>query len=189
MSKKLIVILVAQGVQDQEFFYPYYRLQEEKDFEIVVASPNCAQPITGKYGIPIKPDINTNTLEQTCGDAAGIVIPGGWQCPEILRCDASTLAYINKHHATAVIGAICHGPQVLISADILKGRRATCYAGMRMDLINAGAIYLDKPVVSSTTDSGIMVTAQHYRDNPDFVKTFIDRIHDPMAAVSNIDEL
>lgn len=194
MSKRAI-ILVDNGVQDQEFWYPYYRLQEA-GYQVSVAGPAQALPFTphsvigpggahralapvkGKYGIPI----TTNLYLDDLGDIMSlgmpgtrvVVIPGGWECPEKLRMNRNVLAYVKAcfdDHGTSmwkppVVAAICHGPWVLASAGVLKGYKATCYAGMRDDIVNAGAEYVDAPVVTDRR----LVTSPHYRDCPAFMK-------------------
>lgn len=164
-------ILVAQGVQDQEFWYPYYRLQELGNV-LVVAKSNTEE-FKGKYGIPIK---TTTTVESYLEDLKKtrqypdvLIIPGGWQCPEILRVSPEVLEIIKILYNISVIGAICHGPQVLISAGLCQGKNMTAYSGIKDDLINAGAIWYDKPVVRD----GKIVTAQHYKDNPEFMKEIL----------------
>lgn len=179
------VILVAEGVQDQEFWYPYYRLQELG--KVLTVAPS-RDKLFGKYGIPITPDLSfteylfprTLTKEQiTQGywfppeetvTPDILIIPGGWSCPEILRMRPDALDIVKWCNAkNVVIGAICHGPQVLISAELCKGRYMTAYVGVKDDLINAGAMWCEGPVVR---DSNI-ITAQHYRDNPKFMKEIL----------------
>jgi len=166
------IILVAQGVQDQEFWYPYYRLQEAGFDVNVVVSGSCAN-ITGKYGIPIKGSCNTNELKHD-GFYDVIIIPGGWQAPEIMRQDKKILQFLHKADDDGLlIGAICHGPQVLISAGICYNRKMTCYKGMKDDLLNAGAQYIDKPVV---VDNNI-ITAPHYDNNSDWMREIIKKLN------------
>lgn len=170
------VILVAQGVQDQEFWYPYYRLKEaELDVKVVASLKDNLEvkshTITGKYGIPIQFDYTTKTLH--CQSFDLIIIPGGWQAPEIMRQDVYIFDYLYSQRKKSIIGTICHGPQVLISADIVKGRRMTCYKGMKDDLINAGASYVDLPVV---VDKNI-ITSPHYDNNPEFMKAILEQIN------------
>jgi protease I len=171
------VILVAEGVQDEEFIYPYYRLQEEGEV-VVVGSLRFGRDnytsLKCKYGIPIK--INEiSTYIHRYLDADLVVVPGGWQCPEILRMDQCILKYLNDMVGQAkIIGAICHGPQVLISADVLYECEATGYVGIKDDINNYGAVYVDSPVVRHNN----IITAQHYKDNPQFIKACIDAVRE-----------
>lgn len=192
MSKqKIAVILVEAGVQDQEFWYPYYRLQEA-GFKVVVSGPirkkepffNSAvgnydaktgtfskKPATGpgiagKYGIPIQCDLEHDDLISEVPEADVVIIPGGWECPEKLRMNQYVLDYVmQQHQRGAVIAAICHGPWVLISAGVARGKAMTCYKGMKDDLVNAGATYTG----AEAQTCGNVVTAAHYKDNPVFM--------------------
>jgi len=178
---KRAVILVANLVQDQEFCYPHSRLLEA-NFVVDVASPTL-DIIYGKHGIKITPtctfkcllfkDIHSTFLNHDCPDV--IIIPGGWGSPEIVRQDRDALEYL-KHMdgLNVIIGAICHGPWVAISADIVRGRKMTCYQGMKDDLINAGAVYVDAPVVVD----GNIVTSPHYNNCHNFMGAIIQEIED-----------
>lgn len=160
------VIIVDKGVQDEEYIYPYYRLQEVGELEVAVK--HIGPEYKGKYGIPIKPTIATCNLNADDFDL--VIIPGGWESPEKVRQDKFVLDFLVKmNEQNKIIGAICHGPWVLASANICKGRNMTCYQGMKDDLVNAGAIYVDAPVVKD----GNIVTAPHYRNNPEFMKAVL----------------
>jgi protease I len=171
------IILAAQGVEDSEFSYPYYRLNEE-GYTVDVALKGKA-PANGKYGLPIKPFCGSEK-DNLVGfefdrDYNLLVIPGGFEAPARLRVEQSVLSFINDmDNSGKLISAICHGPQVLISAGIVKGRQITGYKDFRVDLENAGAEYLDQPVVCY----GNLVTAQHYKDLPEFMKAVIERSND-----------
>lgn len=165
------VIFVAQGVQDQEFWYPYYRLNEER-FNVDVVAPTTN--VTGKYGIPIK-NVDYLTHDLKIDNYYNlIIVPGGWQAPEIMRQDVYITTYLEyANRQKILIGTICHGPQVLISANIVKDRHMTCYKGMKDDLINAGAKYLNQAVV---IDNNI-ISAQHYDNNPEWMKAIIQQLN------------
>lgn len=168
--KGLAVILVDQGVQDQEFFYPFYRLQEA-GFAVEVAGPYGVAALSGKHGISMKPTVRFNEIDRLAGAVDIVVVPGGWECPEKLRQSQEVLDFLRVANASpsCTIGAICHGPWVLISAGVVRGRKMTCYKGMKDDLVNAGADYVDAPVVRD----GNFVTSPHYRDCPIFMKTLL----------------
>ena len=180
------VIFVAQGVQDQEFFYPYYRLKEIGNVDVVVSGKTN---ITGKYGIPIK-DIRCTTKEffnmgfytVNSKEYDLVIIPGGWQAPEIMRQDTYLLEYIRQASKKDIlIGSICHGPQVLISAGICEDVEMTCYKGMKDDLINARAICLDKPVVCDKN----IITSPHYDNNPEWMKAIIAKLDEKLNGKLN----
>ena len=170
-SMSNIALFVAQGVQDEEYLYPYYRFQEEEFQLDVILSYNSRYPNpTGKYGIPIKWNMTTKELTFPCKHDI-LVIAGGWQAPEIMRQDLNLLKYLDSaNDQNKVIGAICHGPQVLISANIVKNRKMTSFAGIKDDIVNAGAYYIDRGVVVDDN----LITAQHYKDNPLFLRSILE---------------
>lgn len=156
------VILLAPGFQDEEVVYPYYRMLEE-GWEVELWSADGGN-VRGKSGTPFP------TQDQFGGRPEVVLIPGGWECPEKLRMAQVVTDFLRlRNGAGDLIAAICHGPQVLISAGIVKGRTVTGYPGIRDDLINAGAIYPTEPVVRD----GNLITAQHYRDLPEFMREII----------------
>lgn len=160
---KKAVIVVGPAVEDTEFAYPFYRLQED-GFTVDVAS-NGAVDIIAKHGLPIK--VNTDIKKLNAKEYDLLVVPGGLESPDRLRQIPEMLKFIQEmNNAGKVISSVCHGPWVLISAGIVKGKRMTTYVGCKDDLINAGAEYQDVPVVSD----GNIVTAPHFRDNAAWMK-------------------
>ena len=160
---KKAIIVVGPAVEDTEFAYPYYRLQED-GFSIDVAS-NGAIPIIAKHGLPISCNMDIKNIQSSDYDL--LIIPGGLESPDRLRQIPELLNFINEFNEQGkVIASVCHGPWVLISAGIVKGKKMTIYKGCKDDLINAGAIYIDVSVVSDEN----LVTAPHFRDNAIWVK-------------------
>jgi intracellular protease, PfpI family len=137
------LVFGADGFEDLELFYPYHRLKEE-GITTHVASIKKGS-IKGKQGYEIDVDIAFKDVNPA--DYQILVISGG-KGPEKMRLDESALE-IARHFfkENKPVAAICHGPQVLISAGIIKGRKATCWPGIRDDIIAAGALYEDKEVV------------------------------------------
>ena len=173
--KKRAVIVVGPAVEDTEFAYPYYRLQED-DFIVDVAS-NGGVNITAKHGLPIK--VNVDIKELNANDYSLLVVPGGLESPDRLRQIPELLQFIrDMHGANKVIASICHGPWVLISAGIVKGRNMTCYVGCKDDLMNAGALYHDVDVISD----GNLVTSPHFRDNAAWIKEAL-RVYNSINAI------
>jgi protease I len=158
------VIIVEKGVQDEEYIYPYYRLQEA-GVKLEVAVKDASVELKGKYGIPIRATMSTSRLN--ADDFDSVIIPGGWESPERVRQDKHVLNFLQAmDRKKKVIAAICHGPWVLASAKLCKDRKMTCYVGMKDDLENAGANFVDAGVV---VDDNI-VTSPHYRNNPEFMR-------------------
>ncbi|AAM05914.1 TPA: type 1 glutamine amidotransferase [Methanosarcina acetivorans] len=137
------LVFGADGFEDLELFYPYHRLKEE-GITTHVASMKKG-PITGKHGYEITADIAFKDVNSADYDI--IVISGG-KGPEKMRLDKDALEIVkNFFKKNKPVASICHGPQVLVSADVIKGRKATCWIGIRDDIIAAGAQYEDSEVV------------------------------------------
>lgn len=168
---KRAVIITGPGFQDEEFIYPYYRLLEE-GFDVAVATKDKAT-VYGKYGIPVTPTIDVKDLRE--GDYDLVILPGGHEAPDRVRQIKEVLEFVKAMFDKGkTVAAICHGPWIAISAGIVKGKKATCYQSMADDLKNAGAIYVDAPVVVD----GNLVTSPHYRNNGDFMKAVIAKVLD-----------
>lgn len=164
---KKAVIILAAGVEDTEFAYPYYRLQEA-GFAVDVATKG-RKPTTGKWGLPIEATVDAETIRDADYDL--VVVPGGYESPDRVRQIKHVLAFLRAFDAAGkVISSVCHGPWVLVSAGIVRGRRVTCYPGCADDLINAGALYEAAPVL---VDRNI-VTAPHFRNNPEWLKATLE---------------
>lgn len=141
LTGKRIAILLAEGVEDLEFFVPLMRLQEE-GAEVIRAGIDV-KPIRGKNGLEITPTTRIDSLQST--ELFAVVVPGGW-APDKLRRHAAVTRLIQEMDAAGrTIGIICHGGLVAISAGIVRGRRATGSLGIKDDLVNAGALWVDEP--------------------------------------------
>lgn len=164
---KRAVIIIAQGVEDAEFVYPYYRLQEE-GFTVDVAVKGKAE-VKGKHGLPIVPNVDAETLQEADYDL--VIVPGGHEAPDRVRQIKPVLQLLRDFDAKGkIISSTCHGPWVLVSAGVLRGRNATSYVGCKDDLVNAGANWIEAPVV---VDKNI-ITSPHYRDNAVWMRETID---------------
>jgi protease I len=158
---KRVAILTGPGFQDEEVIYPYYRFLEEHD---VVIATTTGQDVFGKYGVPARSKTSFSSLDPN--DFQMVYLPGGFEAPDRVRCEVDALRFVKAMDDLGRgIAAICHGPWILISAEVVEGRRMTGYMSIRQDIINAGATYVDEPVVRD----GNLVTAPHYRDNPRFM--------------------
>jgi len=157
MSSKKAIIITGKLVQDHEFIYPYYRLQED-GYVVDIATPD-GKETNGQIGAKIMP--NKTTTEINITDYTILVLPGGAKCMEYLRQDKKTIEFIRDFQASGkTIASICHAAQLLISAKIVKGRKISGYYSLKDDIENAGATYIDQPVV---IDENIVTTA-HYKD-------------------------
>jgi len=162
---KRIAILVAEGVEDLEYYVPYMRLREE-GAEVVTAGLD-AKPVHGKNGLEIIPDTTVAALK--AADLFALVVPGGWAPDKLRRSPAATGLVREMDAAGKVVGIICHGGLVPISAGIVKGRRATGSLGIKDDLVNAGATWVDAPAFRE----GNLVWGRIVADIPAFCRELV----------------
>lgn len=164
-----VILLVEEGVDDREFLYPYYRILEAGFDRLVLGSGKGTYKT--KFGMTFKEDGSVGEYLESnpeLNGLKGVIIPGG-KAPERLRIYPPAVELIKKVNEHGVpIASICHGPQLLISADVVKGRKMTCYKTIVDDLKNAGAIYLDEPVVRD----GNIVSSRGPDDIPYWMREF-----------------
>ena len=141
LTGKTIAILVAEGVEDLEYYVPLMRLQEE--MATVLTAAMELKSVKGKNGLVVIPDTAIESLTPDSLD--GLVIPGGWAPDKLRRYPAVTDLVRKMDDVKKPIGIICHGGLVAISAGIVKGHRATGSRGIKDDLVNAGATWVDEP--------------------------------------------
>lgn len=165
LKGKRVAILVAEGVEDLEFYVPLMRLQEVG--ADVVSAGLDLKPVLGKHGLEITPDVRVDSLD--ADELFAVVIPGGW-APDKLRRHVAVTQLIREMDSTdKTVAIICHGGLVAISAGILRGRRATGSLGIKDDLVNAGAIWVDSPAFRE----GNLVWGRIVADIPDFCRELI----------------
>lgn len=159
--------MVDNGVEDSEFLYPYYRFQEE-GYKVDVVGPKANETYLGKHGVPIKS--NLSPTEVNIDEYDAVIIPGG-SAPDKMRINKSLIKLVKEAYKKGkIIAAICHGPQMLIEADILRGKKATCWKSIVTDLKNAGATYINDSVVID----GKIVTSRCPTDLPKFCREIIN---------------
>ncbi len=147
-------------------WYPKIRLKEE-NAEVIIAAKN-KQKASSKHGYEVEVDCDISTINPDLFD--GVIIPGGVQAPDRLRRHKEILHFFRRmSEKDKLVAAICHGAWVLISAGITKGRRMTCFFSIKDDLVNAGAKYVDEPVVVD----GRLITSRQPGDLPEFCKAII----------------
>lgn len=174
MNKNALII-TGNLVQDHEFIYPYYRLLEE-NFKIDVCI-NEGKAVKGILGTDIpsnKEQIIKKIDEIKVENYNLLIIPGGVKAMEKVRQNIKIIEFITKfHNEKKIIGCICSGTQLLISAKIVKGKKISGYYSMKDDIINAGAIYTDLPAV---IDNRIITTA-HYKDMGPWMKAILEQFY------------
>lgn len=161
------LIVSGDGFEDAELTYPLYRLREA-GFTVDVASPD-GDSFESKHGQRQEADLPIEAVEPDSHEF--LVVPGG-RAPEDMRLDAPEAADVIAafDDDDKPIASICHGAQLLISADVLDGRTATAYWSLEPDVENAGATFHDEPVVVD----GNLVTARYPDDLPAFMEEFLD---------------
>ncbi len=156
------LIISADGYEDTELLVPYYRLLEE-GIDTDIASMTKG-PIKGKHGYEAEA---TKELADVAPDEYDILVLPGGRAPAAVRKEQRALEIAKDFfRKSKPVAAICHGPQILITAGLLKGRHATCYRSVADELKASGALYEDRPVIID----GNLVTSRQPSDLPAFMR-------------------
>ncbi|MCX6102727.1 MAG: type 1 glutamine amidotransferase [Proteobacteria bacterium] len=163
---KKVVILIADEHHDLEVWYPLLRFKEA-GWTVITAGIDSKKSYQGKFGYPITVDTHIDEIKSQDFDA--IIIPGGW-APDYIRRSQLAIELVSEMFRSGkIVSAICHGGWVLASANILKGKSVTSVSAIKDDLINAGALWLDKEVVVDEN----LVTSRKPDDLPYFCKAIL----------------
>lgn len=163
LGGKKILVFVGDVYEDLELWYPVLRLREA-GATVVVAGPKASHRYEGKNGYPCVSE--AAIAEMRAADFDGVVVPGGFM-PDKLRRDAKVLELVRElSSAGKLVAAICHGGWIPISAGVYRGVRVTGSPGIKDDLVNAGAVWEDAPVVIDRH----FVSSRKPDDLPDFCK-------------------
>lgn len=165
-SKPLAVVLAENIYENLELHYPRLRLLEA-GFEVKIAAPKAGETYTSKEGYPVKADCTFTEIDPK--SVKILVVPGGFAPDKLRRYPECNRLVSACWNAGSVVGFICHGGWVPISAKIVKGRRVTSVSAIKDDLENAGATWIDEPCVVD----GKMVTAQVPQDLPAFMAAIL----------------
>lgn len=161
-----IAVLIGEEFEDSEFTVPCERLKQA-GHQITILGSRKGETVKGKRG-KASATIGATAKELFPRDFDALLIPGG-HSPDHLRTDPDIVSFTKGFVATGrLVAAVCHGPQLLIEADAVKGRRMTSWPSVRKDLLNAGAEWADEQVV----ESGNFITSR----KPDDLKAFSDAI-------------
>jgi len=168
-----VLIVATDGFEDWELFGPK-QILEQRGAEVVLASPK-RDPIQGYLhddpSKTIRPDLTLD--EANAEDFDALILPGGLRNPDLLRTNAKAVALIKDFAGQGKpVAAICHGPWLLVEADLLRGRRATSWPSIRTDLRNAGADVVDEAAVTD----GNIVTSRKPDDVEEFTAAVIDLV-------------
>ncbi|GAB60995.1 MAG: type 1 glutamine amidotransferase [Candidatus Jettenia sp.] len=156
-----IAVLIEDHYQILEVWYPYLRLREE-GIETVFVGTGTKKSYESKEGYPAQEELSIKNINTH--DFEGVIIPGGY-APDVLRRYEEINTFVKTMHQKGkLVAAICHAGWVLVSAGILKGKKATCFYAIKDDVVNAGAEFLDKEVVVD----GNLITSRNPFDLPAF---------------------
>lgn len=163
---KRIAILAEDNYQELELWYPLLRMREAGAEVVVIGMPGVEQ-YHSKLGYPVTVDATADDVSAEDFDA--LIVPGGYAPDRMRRHQAMIDLVRGVSERGGIIAAICHAAWVLVSAGIMKGKRATCVPAIKDDVINAGAIYVDEEVVQD----GNLITSRVPSDLPAFCRTII----------------
>ena len=167
MNMKALIVS-SDNFEDTELLVPFYRLKEER-IDVDIASLKKGT-IKGKHGYEVEANRALSDIKPSDYDI--LIVPGG-KAPGAIRKDNDALE-IAKHffQNNKPVSAICHGPQTLISAGVLKGRNATSYKSVAQEMKDAGVLYEDKEVMVD----GNLVTSRQPSDLPAFMRETMKKL-------------
>lgn len=169
LSRK-VAILIENNVEDAEFQIPYNALNKA-GADVTVLGSRMNEEYKGKQG-KVSQKADATTTDARAEDFDAVIIPGG-MAPDAMRTNMKTVRFVQdavKHGK--IVAAVCHGPQVLIEGDLLKGKRATGFRAIRKDMQNAGANYADESLVVD----GNLITSRQPGDLPIFTTAILNRL-------------
>ena len=170
LARKTIGILVAAGYEDLEFWVPYMRMKEEGAAVKIISSKANENCTSKSGGLSVTSDTGAGDID--AGQLDVLLVPGGW-APDKLRRDENILQLVRRmDHQNKILGFICHAGWVAASAGICKGRKVTGSRGIKDDMENAGAIWVDEPAFRD----GNLVWGRVVADIPDYCRVLIRAI-------------
>ncbi|KQR72063.1 type 1 glutamine amidotransferase domain-containing protein [Pedobacter sp. Leaf176] len=183
LSNRTIAVLSESGFEEVELTEPVKRLKEEGATVHIISSKSGKIKAWDQDHWSIEVDVDKTISEANADDYNGLLLPGGVINPDQLRVNEDAIAFVKSFfEAGKPVAAICHGPQTLINADVVKGRKLTSVKNISQDLINAGADWSDEEVV---VDQGL-VTSRTPKDLPAFndkiVEEFAEGVHEGQHA-------
>ncbi|MDO3701558.1 type 1 glutamine amidotransferase domain-containing protein [Micromonospora sp. C28SCA-DRY-2] len=172
LQGKRIAFLAADGVEEVEYVQPREAVERAgATVELVSLKPGSIQSFNHLDQSKTY-DVDVAATDADAGGYDGLVLPGGVANPDFLRTDPDAVRFVKAFFdAGKPVAVICHGPWTLIEADVVRGRRITSWPSLRTDLTNAGATWLDEPVV---TDDNL-ISSRRPDDLPAFCQALVDR--------------
>jgi len=170
LDGKRIAILAEEDFEDSELIEPL-RSMKNAGARVVIVGTGSKESYQGKRG-NASVSVDTTADKVKAEDFAAVIIPGGY-APDKMRCNQAMIELVKKAYELGkVVAAICHGPQLLISANVVRGRKVTSWPSIAVDLENAGAEWVDAPVVQD----GNLITSRKPADLPRFNKVIIEAL-------------
>lgn len=170
LQGKKIAVFLEKMYEDLEFWYPYLRMKEE-GAEVTVVAPKV-DTYNGKHGLPATADQAIIAVSEE--EFHALIIPGGYS-PDHMRRTPEMVEFVKKMNSSGkIIASVCHGPWMLASAGIVKGKKLTSFFSIKDDLVNAGAEWIDQEVVCD----GNLITSRNPHDLPAFCRTIIKVLQD-----------
>lgn len=167
LQGKRVAVLAEEGFEDLEFWVPLMRLQEE-GARTTIVGPKASQTFRSKSG-GVTATAERGADECSAADFDALIIPGGWAPDRLRRYPGVTDLVRAMYERGKPVGMICHAGLVGISAGIVRGHRATGSLGIRDDLVNAGATWVDEPAFRD----GNLIWGRVVPDIPDFCREFV----------------
>ncbi|WP_017569045.1 type 1 glutamine amidotransferase domain-containing protein [Nocardiopsis halotolerans] len=170
LNGRRVAILAADGVEQVELVQPREALGEEgADIDLVSLASGSIQAMNGDITPADTFDVDRVVSEVGVADYDALVVPGGTVNPDNLRSDENAVDFVRNFVASGKpVAAICHGPWILVEADVVRGRTVTSYPSLRTDLRNAGGNVVDEEVV---TDQNLTTSRK-----PDDLPAFCERV-------------
>jgi len=174
LEGKRVAVLVGPGYEDLEFWVPLMRMQEE-GAEVTVVGIEAGESYMSKSG-GLEARAQVGAADVSAADFDAVLVPGGWAPDKLRRYQAVTSLVRDAHDQGKIVGSICHAGLVLISAGIVRGHRATGSKGIKDDLINAGAVWVDEPAFRE----GNVVWGRVVEDIPAYVRELVLALSRPI---------
>ena len=175
LQGKRVAMLMTDGVEQIEYTSPRSYLEERGATVVLVSPKDAGEEVQGfNHMQPAdKFRVEMHVRDARPADFDALVLPGGVANPDNLRLSREAIDFIRGFDVEdKPIGAICHAPWLAISAGIIRGKRATCWMSLKDDLVNAGALWEDSPVVVD----GALITSRCPDDLPEFCLALIEAI-------------
>ena len=169
---KKVAVLVGPGYEDLEFWVPVMRLREE-GAEVTIVGPKAGAEFASKHGC-LTATAEVGADDVSAADFDGVVVPGGWAPDKLRRYEGVTSLVRDTYEQGKIVGSICHAGLVLISAGIVDGHRATGSTGIKDDLINAGATWVDESAFREDN----LVWGRVVADIPNFCRELVAALED-----------